>query len=103
MAASVNFSPGNVRVRGGDKIDQFIRDVLKGAYLLQVIEEFVKTFPMGALKADTPRNTGRLAESLRLERRGYTVELRGEFYGTFHKIVEQRFLELAGETLRRIL
>ena len=103
MAASVNFSPGNVRVRGGDKIDQFIRDALKGAYLLQVIEEFVKTFPLGALKADTPRNTGRLAESLRLVRRGYVVELQGQFYGVFHKQIEAEFLRLAVETLRRIL
>ena len=93
-----------LRVRGGDKITQFIRDVLVGAYLIQVIEEFVKTFPLGALKADTPRNTGRLAESLRLVRRGYTVELVGEYYGRFpQRLSNSRFFELAVETLRRIL
>ena len=103
MAASVNFSPGRVKVRGGKKIDEFIRQALTGDYLRQIIAEFIKQFPIQALRAASPRRTGKLAESLRLVQRGYVVELQGEFYGVFHKQIEAEFLRLASETLRRIL
>ena len=97
------------RVTGGKRLDKFLISAASGEDLrlraIEWLEKFVALFPMSSLRSQVPNRTGRLARSLKLVRRGTTIELQGEFYGAFKPSrakIEAVFSQLARETARRI-
>lgn len=96
----------HVSIRGGSRLRSFVQEARDGETAEGLARQFVRSFPMGALRNAVPRRTGRLAGSLRLERRGAAVELHGAWYGVanarVHATVTAEFMRLAERTMRRL-
>ena len=76
-----------VRIKGGHAIRRFVfgnisNPTLAAAAAFQVINRLV----MPALRSQIPERSGRLKQTLRLQRVGTTIELKSIFYGNFAKI-----------------
>ena len=83
---------GRVTVRGGHRLRRFIADFrgLSNGDMADILARVLRNVVLPELKANVPRNTGKLARSLKIERRGEAVELRGVFYGRFIQAGSQR-------------
>ena len=90
----------SARIQGGDRLYRFIT---AGPTLPRdFVQAFVRQFPIGELRAAMPRRSGRLRSSLKLVASKDGVELRGVWYARFQPVVEQKFIELARRTVRRL-
>ena len=72
---------GNITVKGGKKLTRFIREVTDPEFELAILSKVLRQYIVPMLKRFAPRRTGRLRRSVRVVRRGATLEVRGAFYG----------------------
>ena len=96
-----------IAVRGGEKIDKFVRRD-HGADLAR---RFTRSFSMSAFRSKLPFKTGELRRTIFLRQRGANVELRGREYAPYVKWVTgsgkrtgvaSTFRREAKTTLRRL-
>ena len=82
---AINVGSNIVAVRGGEKIDRFLRRD-QGADLAQ---RFTRTFSMSAFRNKLPFKTGELRRTIYMRQRGAKVELRGTDYSPHVKWVDR--------------
>lgn len=82
---SARASGGAVTVRGGGKLRKFVSDFrgLSNEKVAAIIATILRREMLPELKRRAPKRTGALQRSLKIVRRGSSVELRGIFYGRF--------------------
>ena len=85
---SARASGGSVTVRGGGKLRKFVSDFrgLSNERVAALIAGILRREMLPELRRRAPKRTGALQRSLRIARRGSSVELRGIFYGRFVSI-----------------
>lgn len=107
------------RTRGGHKLRAFLRRARSGEFraaYLRYAEQGLNREFVPELRIRTPRRTGRLQKSLRIERSGRGFELRSIFYGPMvevqpgqsfqelsHLVVRERVPSIARRAYRRAL
>ena len=104
---SISVGSNIVAVRGGEKVEAFVRKD-HGADLAR---KFTRSFSMSAFRSRLPFKTGELRRTIFLRQRGANVELRGREYAPHVKWVTgsgkrtgvaSQFRSEAKTTLRRL-